>query len=82
MKNCIKNRIDTQDLISPPKRCNSSLAAALSGDVEVVRYIYDNYRSRSWLTAKTKDGETALSMALKEGHQEVVDFLRSIGATG
>ena len=62
------------------------MAAALGGDVEVMRFLYDNYRGYSWWTsllrAKTKDGETALSMAIEEGHQAVVDFLRSIGATG
>ena len=62
------------------------MAAALSGDVEVVRFFYDTYRYHSWwdglFQARTADGFTVLSLAQEEGHQAVVDFLRSVGATG
>ena len=55
------------------------MAAALGGNVEVVRFLWD--RSTAFRrNDQTADGDTALSLAQKEGRQEVVDFLRSVGA--
>ena len=58
----------------------SLMMAAFQGNLEIVKLLVEKMEI-SMINARTISfGETALTFAIENGHQEVVEFLRSVGA--
>ena len=53
------------------------ITAARNNKAELVIFLIKNGAK---VNAKTKDGSTALSIAVEEGHQGIIDILKSNGA--
>ena len=53
------------------------MAAARNNKLELVTFLIKNGAN---VNAKSKDGSTALSLAVKKGHQDIINVLKSNGA--